>query len=209
MGYLGRIGNLMNLMNLMNLANLWFHFSNFLKFTNQIFSSKIVNGGGNFVLNKVTSKRGQRLFIVFVERKQPKAHKVGLRKRTHSIVNLYENFSVRHTRAKRTHQNFLNQKSSMMRLFLCDVRRWKRSIVNLCEHFSVRHTRAKRTHQNDFYICLRKRATGISSISRYFATVRRAIQYPFSLRIFINCSSVSGLRLFSLAIASCKIFLTS
>ena len=68
------------------------------------------------------------------------------------MLHLCEHFGIRNARAKRTHQNFAKtQKSLMMRLFLCDVRRQKRSIVNLCEHFGVRNARAKRTHQNDFY----------------------------------------------------------
>ena len=60
-----------------------------------------------------------------------------------------------------------------------------------------------------FHSSLRIRATGILSCSRYFATVRRAILYPFSLRRSISFSSVSGLCLSSAAMASDKIFLTS
>jgi len=56
---------------------------------------------------------------------------------------------------------------------------------------------------------LRKRATGICSCSRYFATVRRAILYDFSFNIPASFSSVRGLRLFSLSIQSWSIFLIS
>ena len=47
------------------------------------------------------------------------------------------------------------------------------------------------------HICFLNRATGISSISRYLATVRRAMQYPLELSMFISVSSVRGCRLSS------------
>src|SRR5688500_9892828 len=55
----------------------------------------------------------------------------------------------------------------------------------------------------------RKRATGIFSCSLYFATVRRAILYPFSCSNSVNFSSLNGFFLLSPSIKSLSIFFTS
>ena len=52
-------------------------------------------------------------------------------------------------------------------------------------------------------------ATGIFNCSLYFATVLLAIKYPFSFNKDANFSSVNGLLLSSLFMASFKIVLTS
>ena len=52
------------------------------------------------------------------------------------------------------------------------------------------------------YISFLRRATGIPNCSRYLATVRRAMIYPFSFRMEASSSSVSGLRLSSPSICS-------
>ena len=52
----------------------------------------------------------------------------------------------------------------------------KRSLLFVNEHFSGKADAERALLDGFRYICFRKRATGIPNISRYLATVRRAMQ---------------------------------